>query len=86
MRLKSLMLNLTNYIKILHNLSCVHLSVIQFLPTPCPLVTRDPFHADKGAQRACSRYIFKKRVNICMRQNTGAGELGQYVSSLATQV
>jgi hypothetical protein len=45
------MLDLTNYIQILHNLSCVHLSVIpsDALPT-CP---RDPFHADKGIQRVC---------------------------------
>jgi hypothetical protein len=45
------MLDLTNYIQILHNLSCVHLSVIH--PTLCPPETRDPFHADKGAQRVC---------------------------------
>jgi hypothetical protein len=44
---------LTNYIQILHNLSCVHLSVIpsNALPT-CP---RDPFHADKGIQRVCNK-------------------------------
>ena len=49
--IKSLMLDLTKYIQILHNLSCVHLSVnsSDALPT-CP---RDPFHADKGIQRVC---------------------------------
>ena len=54
--IKSLMLDLTNYIQILHNLSCVHLSVIH--PTLCPLETRDPFHADKGAQRVCGSNLF----------------------------
>jgi hypothetical protein len=49
--IKSLMIDLTSYIQILHNLSCVHLSVIH--PTLCPPMTRDPFHADKGAQRVC---------------------------------
>jgi hypothetical protein len=50
--IKSLMLNLTNYIQILHNLmwwSVCH------SPTLCPPVTRDPFHADKGTQRVCGR-------------------------------
>jgi hypothetical protein len=47
--IKSLMLDLTNYIQILHNLSCVHLSVISSdALSTCP---RDPFHADKEAQR-----------------------------------
>jgi hypothetical protein len=48
--IKSLMLDLTNYIQILHNLSCVHLSIH---PTLCPPVTRDRFHTDKEAQRVC---------------------------------
>ena len=49
--IKSLMLDLTNYIQILHNLSCVHLSVnsSDALPT-CP---RDLFHADTVTQRVC---------------------------------
>jgi hypothetical protein len=50
---KSLMLNLTNYIQILHNLSCVPLSVIHL--TLCPPMTRDLFHADKGAQSTFGR-------------------------------
>jgi hypothetical protein len=50
------MLDLTNYIQILHNLSCVHLSVItsDALPT-CP---RDPFHTEKGIQRVCSTLLW----------------------------
>jgi hypothetical protein len=44
------MLNLTNYIQILHNLACWS---VCHLPTLCPPVTRDPFHADKGTQRVC---------------------------------
>ena len=57
--INSLMLDLTKYIQILHNLSCVHLSVIH--PTLCPPATRDPFHADKGAQRVCSTYSYVER-------------------------
>jgi hypothetical protein len=52
--IKSLMLDLTKYIQILHNLSCVHLSVIH--PMFCPPATRDLFHADKGAKRVCGKY------------------------------
>ena len=61
--IKSLMLDLTNYIQILHNLSCVHLSVISSnaLPT-CP---RDPFHADKGAQRVCGRTERRGGRGLC---------------------
>jgi hypothetical protein len=50
--IKSLMLDLTTYIQILHNLVCW--SVCHSL-TLCPPATRDPFHADKGTQRVCSR-------------------------------
>jgi hypothetical protein len=53
------MLNLTKYIQILHNLSCVLLSVIH--PMLSPPTTRDPFHADKGAQRVCGRNPVSKR-------------------------
>ena len=51
--IKSLMLDLTNYIQILHNLSCLSCICLSFHPTLCPPATRDPFHADKGAQRVC---------------------------------
>jgi hypothetical protein len=47
------MLDLTNYIQILHNLSCLSCICLSFHPTLCPPATRDPFHADKGAQRVC---------------------------------
>ena len=63
------MLDLTNYIQILHNLSCVHLSVIH--PTLCPPMTRDPFHADKGAQRVCGirdRGIHDQEVSETARE------------------
>ena len=50
------MLDLTNYIQILHNLSCVHLSVIpsNALPT-CP---RDPFHSDIETQEGMRQGTF----------------------------
>lgn len=53
--IKSLMLDLTNYIQILHNLSCVGLSVIpsDALPT-CPI---DPFYTDNGIQRVCGKKV-----------------------------
>jgi hypothetical protein len=50
--IKSLMLNLTNYIQILHNLTCWS---VCHSPTPCPSAPTDPFHADKGTQRVCSK-------------------------------
>jgi hypothetical protein len=51
--IKSLMFDLKNYIQIPHELSCVRLFVNH--STLCPPETRDPFHADKGAQRVCGR-------------------------------
>jgi hypothetical protein len=45
------MFDLKNYIQIQHKLSCVRLFVTHL--TLCPPATRDPFHADKGAQRVC---------------------------------
>ena len=66
--IKSLMLDLTNHIQILHNLSCVHLSVnsSDALPT-CP---RDPFHADKGIQRVCGTQVFNKgEVSLGCKQS-----------------
>jgi hypothetical protein len=46
--IKNLMLDLTNYMQILHNLFVA--SVCHSL-TPCPPATRDPFHADRRPEK-----------------------------------
>ena len=48
--IKSLMLDLTTYIQILHNLLCA--SVCHFANS-LPICTQRPVHADKGTQRVC---------------------------------
>jgi hypothetical protein len=50
--IKSLMLDLTNYIQIQTPSS----QVCQFPLTPCPPVTRDPFHTDKGPKGSAAQY------------------------------
>ena len=52
--IKSLMLDLTLHSDPTQPLLCA--SVCQIHPKLCPPVTRDPFHADKGAQRVCCSF------------------------------
>jgi hypothetical protein len=69
------MLDLKNYVQIPHDLSCVRLFVTH--PTLCPPTIRDPFHADKGAQRVCGRkpYFSINLVLILPKQHMASSFL-----------
>jgi hypothetical protein len=70
--IKSLMLNLTNYIQILCNLLCC--VCLSFPPTPCPSVPRDLFHAEKGPRvsaasfHLCFSKMFLHVTCVCFRK------------------
>jgi type IV secretory pathway TrbD component len=56
------MLDLTNYIQILHNLLCASVCHFQWLLAHLQLETL--FHADKGTMRVCGRHLnYKARSN-----------------------
>jgi hypothetical protein len=56
------MLNLTDYIQILHNLSCVHLSVIS--SNTLPTFPRDLFHADKGPRGSTAIFVTRGQMKM----------------------